>query len=100
MSESETFDTAIHSSHDRIAHDNVINRTRACYPANRDLQVPTAGCPPGSLGPQRPSEEPMQFQGCCVGRNRFRTTGREYLAARPCAASIPNEISESTQVQY
>lgn len=37
--------------------------------SHRDLQLPMAGCPPGSLGPQRPSEEPMKFLGYRVGRN-------------------------------
>lgn len=41
----------------------------------------------------------MKFLGYHVGRSCLRVTDREYLAARPCAASIRNEISESTQVQ-
>ena len=42
----------------------------------------------------------MQFLGYRVGPDCLRVTDREYLASRPSAASIRNEISESTQVQY
>lgn len=68
-------------------------------PANHDLQCPEARRPPGLLDPQRPSEEPIKFLAYHVGRNCLRTTGREYLATRPSAASIRKEISEPTQVQ-